>query len=168
MRADGTHPHALFGPDSSTFDVEPEYAPDGSKIVFARLSARSDYEKTAVFVVNADGSHPRRITPYTVGLEHPRWSPDGRRIVYNIIDSQTAKDGIYLVRANGENRRRILRSDRLLGFKPDFSPNGKRILFGCFVVSEEQDDLCVMRADGTRAHRVVRTPRVFENFPVWR
>ena len=167
MRANGDHPHALFGADSTTFDVEPEYSPDGSKIVFARLGARSDYEKVAVFVANSDGSHPRRITPYTVGLEHPRWAPGGRRIAYNILDSQTPKDGVYLVRANGDNRHRVYHSDRLLGFKPDFSPNGKRILFGCYVVNTRQDDLCRMRADGTRAHRITRTPNVFENFPVW-
>ncbi len=168
MRANGHHPRALFGPDSTTFDVEPEYSPDGSKIVFARLSARSDFEKVAVFVADADGSNVRRITPYALGLEHPRWSPSGNRIVYNILDSQTPRDGIYLVRANGDHRHRIYRSNRLLGFKPAFSPHGQRILFGCFVVTSQQDDLCTMRADGTRAHRITHTQRVFENFPVWR
>lgn len=165
MRADGSHPHALFGPDSTTFDVEPEYSPDGSRIVFARISA--DFEKVALFVANSNGSHRRRITPYTAGLEHPRWAPDGRRIVYNIADSQTPKDGIYLVRPNGHNRHRIFESDRLVGFKPDFSPNGNRILFGCFVIAQRQDDLCKMRANGEGVQRIVRTPNVFENFPVW-
>ena len=37
MDADGGDPRPLFGPTSTTFDVEPDYSPDGSRIVFSRI-----------------------------------------------------------------------------------------------------------------------------------
>jgi len=164
MDADGSDPHPLFGDDSTTFDVEPEYSPDGSRIVFGRIDPVT--EREALFVVRADGSRPRQITPYAAGLEHPRWSPDGRWVVYD-IDAQGPTDGIYLVRRDGRDRHLLFQSTKLVAFKPDFSPDGRRILFGCFVRAQQQEDLCVMRADGRGVHRVVRTPGAWENFPVW-
>jgi TolB protein len=165
MGADGSNPHALV-PGSTTFDVEPEYSPDGSKIVFGRIAAGTDPQQEALFVVNADGSNPRQVVPDTVGVEHPRWSPDGRWIIYD-IEAGIPEDGIYLVRRTGRDNHRIFQSDSLVAFKPDFSPDGKRILFGCFVRTQEQEDLCVMNANGTGLRRVVRTPDANENFPVW-
>ncbi|MBA2464153.1 MAG: PD40 domain-containing protein [Nocardioidaceae bacterium] len=164
MDADGRNPQPLFGEDSTTFDVEPEYSPDGSKIVFGRIDPVT--EREALFVVGADGSRPRQITPYAAGLEHPRWSPDGRWVIYD-IDAQGPKDGLYLVRPDGRDRHVLFQSKKLVAFKPDFSPNGRRILFGCFVRAQEQEDLCVVQADGSGLHRVVRTPGTWENFPVW-
>jgi dipeptidyl aminopeptidase/acylaminoacyl peptidase len=166
MRADGSRAHPLFGSGSTTFDVEPEYSPDGSRIVFGRIDPATDPQEEALFVVRADGSQPHQITPYEVGAEHPRWSPDGRSIIYD-IEAGVPADGLYLVGPDGRAAHRIFQSRTLVGFKPDFSRNGRRILFGCAVVAQQQEDLCVMRADGTGVHRIIRTREAFENFPVW-
>jgi len=155
MTAEGGEPRPLFGTETTTFDVEPEYSPDGSTIVFGRIDPVT--EKEALFVVDADGSRQRQITPYAVGLEHPRWSPDGRRVVYD-IEARGPADGLYLVRPDGSDRHRFFKNPHLVVFKPDFSPDGKHILFGCMVRAQQQEDLCVMRADGRGLHRAVRTP----------
>jgi Tol biopolymer transport system component len=172
MKADGDHPRPLFKPDPDKFDVEPEFSPNGRRIVFARLRiSAAGVQKAAIFTVRADGTGERRVTRFMPGLEHPRWAPDGRHIVYNVDLGDTADPagGIWQIGADGSDADQILPgSSELLGFKPVFSPNGRRILFGCFVVAQEQDDLCVMRADGSRVRNITRTPRIFENFPAWR
>ena len=168
MRSDGSRARPLFGPDSTTFDVEPEYSPDGTRIVFGRIDPATEQE--ALFVTDADGTDVRQLTPYAEGVEHPRWSPDGRWIVYDVeqgLDPALTVNGIYLVRPDGRDRHRLFQDDRLVAFKPDFSPDGRHILFGCYVRALQQEDLCVMRADGSGWHRVVRTRGTNENWPVW-
>ena len=170
MNADGSDPHPLFGPTTTTFDVEPEYSPDGAKIVFSRIRIDpiSEEETYALFVAAADGSWQRQITRYGAGVEHPHWSPNGRWVVFDIESPQNPKNGIYLVRPNGHGLHRVLRSnERFVFFKPDFSPDGQRLLLGCFVIAEQQEDLCMLDLRSRRFTRVVRTPDVFENFPAW-
>jgi len=170
MDADGGDPHPLFGPDSTTFDVEPDYSPDGSRIVFSRIRTDpiSKEETYALFVAAADGSWQRQITRFGAGVEHPHWSPNGRWVVFDVESPENPRNGIYLVRPNGHGLHRILRSnERFVFYKPDFSPDGKRLLFGCFVIAEEQEDICTLDRRGRRLTRVVSTPDDFENFPAW-
>ena len=170
MNADGSDAHALFGPSSTTFDVEPDYSPDGSKIVFSRIhiDPTTEQETYALFVTAADGSWQRQITPFADGVEHPHWSPEGRWIIYNVESNENPNNGIYLVRPSGHGLHRILRSnEELIVYKPDFAPDGKRVVLGCFVVAEAQEDICMMNANGRGLHRIVRTPAATENFPVW-
>ena len=170
MDADGGNPRKLFGPTSTTFDVEPDYSPDGSRIVFSRIriDAVSQEETYALFVAAADGSWQRRITSFGAGVEHPHWSPDGRWVLFNVESPQNPKNGVYLVRPHGQGLHRILRSDEtFIFYKPDLSPDGKRLLLGCFVIAEQQEDICTVDLRGRRVTRVVSTPGDFENFPVW-
>jgi Tol biopolymer transport system component len=170
MDADGADPHPLFGVRSRTFDVEPDYSPDGTSIAFGRIRTDpvSHEETEALFVAAADGSWQRRITRFGTGVEHPHWSPDGRWVVFDVESPQNSRNGVYLVRPNGHDRHRILPSNqRFIFFKPDFSPGGKRLLVGCFVIAEQQDDICRLDPDGRGLTRVVSTPGDFENFPVW-
>ena len=70
------------------FDFEwisdPQISPDGQRIVYVRNFADilSDTFYSNLWMVNFDGSGNR---PLTTGLFHdnsPRWSPDGRLIIY--------------------------------------------------------------------------------------
>ena len=61
------------------FDSQPKFAPDGKRIAF--VSDRDGSEN--VWVANADGSEPRKLSSDsgTVEFASPSWSPDGTHVV---------------------------------------------------------------------------------------
>jgi hypothetical protein len=84
MSSNGTNQHALTGPnDAPIQDVGPSWSPDGTKIVFARLSTGTGAD--GLYTMDADGSN---LTPIMNGGSHvagysPTWSPDGTEIAYS-------------------------------------------------------------------------------------
>lgn len=60
-----------------TNGLDPDWSPDGTKIVFTRW----EWDPPGVFVIHADGSGEEQIVagPKAKG---PRWSPDGSHIVF--------------------------------------------------------------------------------------
>src|SRR5262249_4822237 len=79
----------------------PTWAPDG-RIAYG---ARGDVGNPDVWIVNADGSSPRRLTDDALNDGLPIWSPDGQWIYYR----QDRSDGSDFVRvaASGGKPQRI-------------------------------------------------------------
>lgn len=114
---------------ASTFgDHAPDYSPDGSKIAFA--SGRSG--SSAIWVCESDGSKPRLLHscgPYVTGT--PRWSPDGRRIVFDSRSCASGGDGnpdIYLISADGGTPTRLM-DHPAEDVVPSWSRDGQWIYF---------------------------------------
>src|SRR5947209_12259319 len=63
--------------------ADPQISPEGSRVAFVRVSVNKDKDtyETSLWLVPADGDAPRRLTngPRDAG---PRWSPDGRHLVF--------------------------------------------------------------------------------------
>ncbi|HYV01758.1 MAG TPA: hypothetical protein VEM93_05405, partial [Actinomycetota bacterium] len=81
--ADGSEaPRALTSGDHE--DVQPAWSPDGTRIAF--VSARhEDWDVTPVtdvYVVEAAGGEPSRVTMLDGECSGPSWSPDGTTIAY--------------------------------------------------------------------------------------
>lgn len=80
MNRDGSNPVNLTS--HSAYDGWPAWSPDGRRIAFA-----SDREASGVwhiYVMDADGSHVRRVTPADPEdgyFTKPAWSPDGTSIL---------------------------------------------------------------------------------------
>ena len=83
---DGSDPHVIVPPTTAPFGWvrDASYSPDGRQIVYARF----DSSGSTIRVLNADGSHDRRLTePGSVGVD-PVWSPSGQFIAYSWSDGQ--------------------------------------------------------------------------------
>ena len=111
----------------------PGWSPDGSQIVFSRYGTDDDGGPvapvlSAIFVVDADGSNLRQVSPPTIAAFDARWSPDGSRIVF--VSPAGGGDGafgdIYTIRPDGSNLRQV--TSGTLGASPSWTPDGQ-ILF---------------------------------------
>jgi TolB protein len=97
------------------------FSPDGSQIAFAS-SRDGDFE---IYVMQADGSGPRRLTD-SPGLDiRPAWSPDGRQLAFTSM-----RDGnyeIYIMNADGSAVRRITNHPERDDYA-QWHPDGKQLL----------------------------------------
>jgi WD40 repeat protein len=144
--------------DLGFFDrVGADWSPDGSRVAFAAF--RPSTNKTALFVVNADGTHLHRVTPLNVGAISAQWSPRGNFVAFT---SCCTKIQVFVTNANGGHLRQLtFTPNGTQSFTPVWSPNGQEILFQreFFQGSTATGGaLYMVRRNGTGLFRVTKLP----------
>ncbi|MDE2782659.1 MAG: amidohydrolase family protein [Gemmatimonadota bacterium] len=108
--------------DTPTFTVrqirDAVPSPDGSRIAFTALDR--------LWVANADGTEPRRLTADEHSEHYPAWSPDGDWIAYATWDGEAGH--LHKVRAaDGDSPVRLTERGAVY-ITPAWSPAGDRIV----------------------------------------
>ena len=174
IRTDGTHKTYLSGTctDLCLQDIEPAWSPSGKRIAFQRAfgaSPNADYPSLpTIFVMRADGTHPRQVTqlgsdPTEISMHDdgfPSWSPDGNRLVFTRYDNNKEETAIFTVRPDGSGLR------KLTPWKPietavDWSPDGRWILF-VSRSAKGRTNLSLIHPDGSGVHRITRNGGSYE------
>jgi Tol biopolymer transport system component len=153
MNADGSDQGRLSDesgdtstPAGTTFQIDPDVSPDGSRIAFA--SARSG--SLDVYVMDIDGSDTRRLTTTRGNQSQPTWSPDGSRIAFQ---SDADGDHIYVMGSDGKGARRVT-NDPAPEIEPAWSPDGRWIAYSRRLPGTEIRELWLVHPDGSARHRL--------------
>lgn len=169
----GAHTCSFFFPDGRIVFASTSHLP-GDCPPRPERSASSPYVWPLypydIFVANADGSSPKRITDNPKYDAEPVISHNGEKIVFG---SQREGDfDIYIMDSDGSNVRRL--TDRV-GYDggPWFSPDGKKIVWRAWYPETEEEkakwrdcmeknyiipfplDLWVMDVDGSNKRRIL-------------
>jgi Tol biopolymer transport system component len=131
---------------SGPWDVWTSWSPDGSRIAFG--SKRDD--NNDVYVMNADGTDPIRLTDDPAPDGEPAWSPDGSTIAFT--SERDDERRIFLMNSDGSNQRRVGAGPGS-EYAPRWSPDGSRLTFYA-TVAPGDDRIYVMNADGTDRREV--------------
>jgi Tol biopolymer transport system component len=135
---------AVVGPPN--FDeAAASWSPDGSRVTFAASWKAAPGRQFALYVVNADGTHLRQITPSGEGALSAQWSPDGRLIAFSSKrPNQTPPPQVWVVHPDGTGLRQITFGSST-SLAPVWSPDSKKLLFD----RVNDNSLWTVNADGT-------------------
>jgi Tol biopolymer transport system component/DNA-binding winged helix-turn-helix (wHTH) protein len=108
---------------STASDLQPDFSPDGSSIVFASNRQRS----MEIWVAGADGTDVRLLVSFKEnGASAPRWSPDGKEVAFE--SRRGGQSDIYLYSvADGSTRN--LTKHPAEDVLPSWSADGRFVYF---------------------------------------
>src|SRR4029077_15769292 len=81
-----------------------------------------------IFIGRIDGTEVRQLTDDAYMDRGPRWSPDGKRIVF--YSNRSGKYEIWTVRPDGSGLEQLSFISNAIPTEPLWSPDGKRLAFG--------------------------------------
>ena len=100
IRSDGSGRRKLISSDVG----EPAWSPDGRRFSYTSWA----HGRPEIYVANADGSRPRRLTRNATDDFGPTWSPDGRRILYTHGPDEAHQ--VYVMNADGSAKTNLSRN----------------------------------------------------------
>jgi Tol biopolymer transport system component len=170
MGVDGSGDRAIT--PQSRLSIDPDWSPDGMRIVYVEARIRGDSVQNRLAVINADGSGYRTLTTYGgVDEINPKWMPDGRTIVFEQLRERGNRSDIASMGAAGGPVRKIL-ATKAWETNPIPSPDGTRILFTSDRDRRGPDrlgpgfEVYTMAVDGTDIVRLTHN-RAPDIFPDW-
>ncbi len=111
-------------PDVS--EMGPDWAPNANRLVYYRYTG---YQQgcfgDGIFLLRLGTGHTRKVVDTGCSDIDPRWSPDGHRVVWQVLDGPTgsaaADAGLFTAGLRGYHRRTVL-SGANRWFAPDWQP----------------------------------------------
>jgi Tol biopolymer transport system component len=125
VKLDGSGLRQVTPPGMNFNFCDASWSPQGNEIVFS-AHAPSDTRST-IWRMHTDGSGLRQLPisgcggsfadPTSIGCFSPRWSPDGRKIVFARLVAATGQEDLYTVNADGSGLFQVTRT-------PDIAEDG--------------------------------------------
>ncbi len=163
------------------YDAEGSYSPDGRLIAFAsnrlaytdqmREALREKFELDPavmmdIYIMNADGSNPRRLTE-AVGYDGgPFFSPDGQRICWRRFAEDGATAEIMTMNLDGSDKRQLTRMG-VMSWAPFYHPSGEYLIFTTNLHGFGNFELYLVDVEGTAEPVRVTYTEGFDGLPAF-
>ncbi len=103
------------------FGRNPQESPDGQRLIFASYGNRE-----AIMVAGVQGERPQELTDGTGKDRAPRWSPDGKSVVF--YSKRSGHWEVWWISADGSGLRQLTHCGTQAWF-PTWAPDGRRISY---------------------------------------
>lgn len=187
---DGNHEVQLTHPHTGEVDGEPDWSPDGTKILFSKLvnggnnQDPNQPETHQIVEINADGSGSKDLTvakPPSGQLsfnDQAVYSPDGKSIAYTHGDGvlgtqQLTNTGVYIMNADGSAPHEVVAMGQYAADLngPVWSPDGRQLLFNVINSGTGKPSggraFFIVNSDGTGSHQLTAWNSGSDGFPDW-
>lgn len=149
--------------------VRLRWSPAGDKIAFLRsnMDARTPEEARQLWIVNADGTEPKKVAERVLWGYPPVWSPDGTKLLFAreerggdasiALSEEVIESNIWEYDDAARSARKITDFSEARTLHPNYSEDGKTIFF----VSDHTgpDEVWAISATGLRQLTNDRSPK---------
>ncbi len=140
----------------TTNATDPAFSADGSRIAYVSTSPGNP----EIYVMNADGTAPTRLTTDPLADGRPVFTPDGQAILFH--SSRTGgKQQIWSVNVDGTGLTQLTRDS--VNFAPSVSPDGQTVAY--VSLRNKNYDIWLMSRDGSNQRQFTPTLQVKESEP---
>ena len=123
INSDGTGLTSI-GPWERDHLFNPSWSPVGNKII-----AYGERENSGLFLIDLDEDWAQRFQLTTQKVEHASWSPDGKKIAYNVYNENKSFSSIWVMNADGSGKIQLITNEEDFCTGPSFSYDGSSIVF---------------------------------------
>ncbi|MFQ6015737.1 MAG: PEGA domain-containing protein [Anaerolineae bacterium] len=162
---------ALNGPAGNSFL---RWSPDGLRIAYVKVMVDNVYRAGELWVMNANGSVPKRISLGNSQDFDPVWSPDSSRLAFvhreNVGDATADQDpsrlvsNLWVFDIKAESLRSVTAFQGQRVWQPSWSPDGRLLAFVCD--DSGRDEVWLVNVEEGRVWQLTRDESEAA-FPVW-
>jgi len=168
--------------DSSGYDAEAAFSPDGRRVVLCsfrhafptnKLSA-ADLKRMEsdpawfgeIYTMDADGANVRRLTDWPGYDGGPFFSPDGTHILWRHFNEDGTIADVFTMKTDGSDRRRLT-DFGAMSWAPYFHPSSQYVIFTANKLGFANFELYLADANGGREPVRVSFTDGFDGLPVF-
>jgi Tol biopolymer transport system component len=140
-------------------------SPDGRSVAFVR---RTDDNRSNLCVYDLHAKQEVQIVSDTLNKNAPSWSPDGKRIAYNVIrgSGPTAVVDICIIEVSTRKTKQITRSGTFKSYSPVWAPRGDYIVY-YLEKGDNRDQIYFTDANGSFHTNLTSDTSTHNYYPSW-
>jgi len=143
-------------------DDTPSWSHNGKHIAYIKTMD----DKSSLRVIDADGSHARVLLSDGLDYLHPTWSPDDRRILYNVNSAiHPTTYELWSVRTDGNGKHQITHNGFSETTYGSWSPDGRLLVYRR-KFSQFRSQVFLARGDGS-GQRNLSSTNSYDGWPAW-
>ncbi|MBZ5543645.1 MAG: protein kinase [Acidobacteriia bacterium] len=135
----------------------------GNRLAYAQLLYNTDLWRMEMPVAGRKAKPPEKFISSTHGEYNPKFSPDGKRILFQ--SDRSGKEELWVCNADGSNAVQLtFLGGPMIGGEPQWSPDGRRLTFSANI--EGHSEVYALNTSGGSPRRMTSDPAGARN-PSW-